>query len=285
MQVLTFVFRLFITIFFFCLLNCVTQNIKNENKFDFFAVDVGQGLSQIAVLDKNVIIFDVGDTFAFENWFNTLKNLGDVKISSIVISHTHIDHMGGLRFLPENINFTGRIVTSIYEDTSYIRNQCQFLKEKIWFKTISANDTIAGLEGVYIKCLWPPKDSVNLVSTEENKNRYSLCFKLEYNLNSALITSDIDSVAMKQMDSIYGFFLYSQIICIPHHGSNSGFEPVFYGFVNPTYAIISCGQNNPYGHPSQKILDLLLQMHVKYYQTWQDGTIFFSSNGYYWTIK
>jgi competence protein ComEC len=49
--------------------------------------------------------------------------------------------------------------------------------------------------------------------------------------------------------------------------------------VLPTYALISDGKDNKYGHPHQETLDTLAQFGVKVFRTDQLGTIILKSDG------
>ena len=49
--------------------------------------------------------------------------------------------------------------------------------------------------------------------------------------------------------------------------------------VEPTYAVISCGLNNSYGHPTSDVLKRLDDRNIDVYRTDIQGTIIFTSNG------
>ena len=49
--------------------------------------------------------------------------------------------------------------------------------------------------------------------------------------------------------------------------------------VNPTYAVISCGTNNQYGHPHAEVMNRLREMGIKVFRTDEQGTIIVKSDG------
>jgi beta-lactamase superfamily II metal-dependent hydrolase len=267
--------------------SCTTRYPSGQAAgFRFTVVDVGEGLSQIGVIGSDAVVWDMGDTGAAGNWIRAYAQAGAPYIRAIAISHSHVDHMGGLRTLPDSIRFSGEIVASVFEDTALIRETCGSWGARVRFRTIGQGDTMANLSGVTVQCIWPPKNlPIATPISDDYKNTYSLCFIVRYQSNSVLITSDIDTVAERALAARYGFSLMSDIIVVPHHGSSGSVDPVFYGYVSPSFAVISCSADNEYGHPAANVLAMLFQMRVNLYQTSLQGTITASANGYYWTVS
>ena len=44
---------------------------------------------------------------------------------------------------------------------------------------------------------------------------------------------------------------------MPHHGSANSTSGDLLAQINPKISVISCGRNNPYGHPHKETLDRL----------------------------
>jgi beta-lactamase superfamily II metal-dependent hydrolase len=108
---------------------------------------------------------------------------------------------------------------------------------------------------------------------------------VRYGGTTVIITSDIDTMAERSLAEGFGYRLASDIIVVPHHGSAGSADDVFYGYVNPDVAVISCGIGNTYGFPAKKVMDLLYQMKVRPYITATTGTVTAISNGYYWDYR
>ncbi len=240
--------KLLLLAFLAVLFACSNVADRNGRRSLAFAVlDVGEGLAQICAINGAAIAFDVGDTFAGNQWANGYVRAGSPRISAIVISHTHQDHMGGLEHLPPALDFSGMIITHPYEDTAYIRKITGQWRHDVYFKIIAQGDTIGGLEGVRVECIWPPRDiNADVPLDDTLKNRYSLCFILRYYHTSVFIASDIDTFSERALADRYGDSLAADIIVVPHHGSAGSADEVFYGYVNPSVAIISCGIGNFY---------------------------------------
>jgi len=272
-----------------CLLigaSCGTQGPRHNSGLTFVVVNVGEGLSQIATSSSEAIVFDVGDTGASASWTNAYNGLGKPRIGAIIISHSRADHMGGLSRLPEALDFSGEIVAYMYADTSLIRATCGSWAGRMHFRLIGMGDTVSGPFGVAAICLWPPKDLVLPTPIPDSiKNVYSLCFVVQYQSSSVLITSDIDTTAERTLSTRFGFGLMADAIVVPDHGSAGSVDPVFYGYVAPSTAILSCGAQNPFGHPAANVLAMLFQMHARLYQTAVIGTVTAFTDGYYWSVS
>jgi competence protein ComEC len=76
-----------------------------------------------------------------------------------------------------------------------------------------------------------------------------------------------------------GLNLESQVLKVAHHGSRYATSAEFLDAVNPTYAIISAGLDNPYGHPHAETVQRLLAKGVTVYATYASGTIVMGTDG------
>jgi competence protein ComEC len=263
----------------FFIVSCM-EPIKIDDSFRFTIVNVGEGLAQIGSIGGHSIIWDIGPAEGFDNFLNAYNHLGKPLIETIVISHTHLDHCGGLALLDSTIPWTGCITVSQYEDTTYLRMLAVQWCRKISFKVIKKGDALKSLSNIQISCLWPPPEMPQSISNS-NENPFSLVFSIHYGLTRCLIASDIDSVVQKLLVTD-GEDLQSDILVIPHHGS-ANYAQIFLQNVRPIYAVISCSEDNSYGHPSTNLLSYLLFVGAKVFLTFSDGTITFNSNTFYWS--
>jgi competence protein ComEC len=76
-----------------------------------------------------------------------------------------------------------------------------------------------------------------------------------------------------------GLNLHSNVLKVGHHGSAYATTDAFLNSVQPTYAVISCGLNNPYGHPARETIQRLLNHNVTIYGTYESGTIMATTGG------
>jgi competence protein ComEC len=69
-----------------------------------------------------------------------------------------------------------------------------------------------------------------------------------------LLTGDAHSGTQQEMAAELGDKLRSDVVKIPHHGSDDHYNE-FATYVHPKIAVCSVGANNGYGHPSEAVLD------------------------------
>ena len=61
--------------------------------------------------------------------------------------------------------------------------------------------------------------------------------------------------------------LHAAVLKVGHHGSKNSTMPEFLAAVDPKIAIISAGEQNPYGHPSPDLLQRLRENGLKVLRT------------------
>jgi competence protein ComEC len=256
----------------------------DDHSFTFGVIDVGEGLSQMAQVGERAVAFDIGPAEAFAKWKTDYVRQGSPYLNAIVLSHDHADHDGGLHNFDATLRWSGFLYVNPYEDTAMVRSSiAEPWKSRVVFKTVHAGDDLSLLDGVSIRCLWPPAGLPDSVTGDADApNRYSTVFLLKKGTTSVLITSDIDSTAERALDYRENDGLKADLLVVPHHGSCGSVEPVFYGYVHPSFAVISCAADNSYGFPCGAVLQWISQMGISASITAVDGTAFFTSNGYYW---
>jgi beta-lactamase superfamily II metal-dependent hydrolase len=75
-----------------------------------------------------------------------------------------------------------------------------------------------------------------------------------------------------------GLDVGGDVLKVGHHGSRTATTDDFLTAVSPSIAIISAGEDNPYGHPHQETIDKLLANQITAYGTYQSGTITITAN-------
>jgi competence protein ComEC len=69
-----------------------------------------------------------------------------------------------------------------------------------------------------------------------------------------------------------GFGAVPMVVKVSHHGSADQY-PELYEALRPVVALISVGQHNPYGHPTNRTLTFLQQIGSHIFRTDRDGAI------------
>ncbi|MBC8030904.1 MAG: MBL fold metallo-hydrolase [Pyrinomonadaceae bacterium] len=109
-------------------------------------------------------------------------------------------------------------------------------------------------------------------------NANSIVARLDYGDFSMLLPGDAEEQTEHQMLT-KDLNLKAKILKLAHHGSKYATAEDFLDRVKPEVAIVSCGEWNRYGHPSQVVLDRLKSMNAKIYRTDLQGEITIATRG------
>jgi competence protein ComEC len=120
------------------------------------------------------------------------------------------------------------------------------------------------------------KEQLKAGGNEPNAN--SIVARLDYGAFSMLLPGDAEEQTEQRMLS-KDLELKTDILKVAHHGSKYATSEAFIRRVQPEVAIISAGEWNRYGHPSQTVLDRLKTANAKVYRTDLQGEITITTNG------
>ncbi|HEX3011396.1 MAG TPA: MBL fold metallo-hydrolase, partial [Syntrophomonadaceae bacterium] len=112
----------------------------------------------------------------------------------------------------------------------------------------------------------------------EDLNNYSAVIKIVCGNKVFLFMGDAEKEAEDDMLAA-GTDLKADVLKVGHHGSDSGTSTAFLNLVQPQYAIISVGEDNPYGHPHQETLNRLQECGSQIMRTDLNGTIVIHTDG------
>jgi len=269
-----------ILVFLLCLCSCSGKGASS--KFEIQFIDVGQGDSALVECDGHYMLIDGGDTIAGDVVYDVLEEKCVQHLDILAISHLHQDHIGGL---PRALSYASNIDLVISNQKE--SNSAAFKELE---KTLIINKAPIRIPQVGQKYkLGSAEVEVIDVAAEENND--SLVLLITFGETRFLFTGDIEQNAQRRIQSKYddgsGEPFKINLIKIPHHGApspgssrtESGVLIRFIEIFSPDYAIISVGQNNKYGHPSEGTLRLLEQSEAKIYRTDQNGNIYVKSDG------
>lgn len=105
-----------------------------------------------------------------------------------------------------------------------------------------------------IQCLHPAENTLTM-----NPNEYSMVLQLQYQNLTVLLTGDVEGTGESALIKEIGQQKQEEfrILKVAHHGSKNSTSDEFLELLSPQLAIISCGENNRYGHPHEETLKRL----------------------------
>ena len=242
-------------------------------------LDVGQGdsvlISYKGQEEQCSMLIDAGDNHSGTKVRKYIKDAGVENLDYVVCTHPDEDHIGGMASVIENVPISSATVwiPDIKKDTKTYDN----LVNEAERNNLKMEMPELGREyrfGDAVFIFFAPNEK------HEDENNNSLVMKLSFGSRSYLFTGDCeDEEEQELLSGSYADQLKSDVLKVGHHGSFTSTGEKFLQAVSPTNAVISCGKDNMYHHPSNSVLDLLKEVKCRVYRTDMDGTIYTETDG------
>ena len=213
-------------------------------------LDVGQGDCVLVSCDGESMLIDAGDNNQGTKIQNYLRKQGVTKLKYAVGTHPDAD---------------------VSKNTATYRDVVDTMKQKGYRNTVPEPGDSFQLGDAVCTVLGPEE-------SYEDANNNSIVLKVEHGENSFLFMGDAEAEAEADILS-GGADVEADVLKVGHHGSRSSSSQKFLKAVDPAYAVISCGEDNSYGHPHAETLNNLRAMGVDVFRSDEQGTIVAVSDG------
>jgi len=249
-------------------------------------LDVGQGDSTLISSSNEVMLIDAGPVNAGRNVvLPFLKQQGIMELKYIVATHYHDDHIGGIPevikgedqvlgtsddIIPTNgvLDRGGEYEGPAYEEyastTDNIRGAVHpgdnYTVGSATVEVLAANGEL--MDGTKIGLEPDDENSAGIVLL---LNDGDFSFLDEADLTGGggdppYQTIDIETSLAPLVGNV-------DVLKVAHHGSQTSTNEAFIEAVSPELAVISAGDGNDFGHPSEEVIDRLLDSGAEVYQT------------------
>lgn len=251
--------------------SAVTAKADGQGDMAVHFIDVGQGLAILVQSGGENLLYDGGNRSHADEVVQYLKNQQVETINYMISSHYDEDHLGGLVKCLDNFEVE-HVLGSDYVHTSDLFNTFMntATAHAIIVEYPSVGDTYEFGTGSFT--VMAP-DGIS-----QNSNDNSVVIRLVNGNNSFMFMGDAEETSEQDMIST-GMNLDCDVLSLGHHGSASSTSWDLLEATSPSWAVISCGLNNTYGHPAAETMGKLSDMDIPVFRTDDQGTVIALSDG------
>jgi competence protein ComEC len=239
------------------------------NGFRLTVLDVGQGDSLLLQVPEGAVLVDQGPPEAEVD--DQLRRLGVRRLALLVLTHPQRDHVGGAAEVLEHLEVDRLLDPTLPTDNP---DQAAALVEARE-RSVPVIQARAGvtfrLGRLRLRILWPDGPG----TAGEDPNLRATVIVATYGKVDALLTADAESPVTLPLNPPP-----VEIFKVAHHGSADEGLGRLLQLTKPRVAIVSCGRDNDYGHPTPTtIATLEATPELEVFRTDLDGRVVVETDG------
>jgi competence protein ComEC len=233
----------------------------------FVACDVGQGDSLVLPAGGGTaVVIDTGPDPVLVDRCLTDLHVHDIAL--LLLSHYHLDHVGGIAGVFHGRHVNQVLTGPLAEPASGV----EIVRDVLADHGLRAGTVVVGsgadIGGVHLEVLAP---AYAMHGSRSDPNNSSVVVRATVHGTRLLLPGDAE-VEEQQAVLDSGVDVDADVLKVPHHGSAYSDER-FLRAVHAKLAVISVGRHNDYGHPSPLLLAELGRLGLPVRRTDRDGDV------------
>lgn len=239
-------------------------------------LDIGQGdATLIETPDGVQLLIDGGPDGTVLRRLATELPWFDKSLDFVLGTHPDKDHIGGLVDVLKRFS-VGEIITTENTGETMVASAYQkgLLSEGVPVVMARAGQVYQLGASTTLTIFAPASNPAMLES-----NTASIVAQLSYGDIDFMLTGDAPISIEEYLVKTYGSQLQSEVLKLGHHGSKTSSSELFLDMVKPSFAVVSAGKDNSYGHPHQAVVDAVQAREINLVSTIDSGSITFETDG------
>lgn len=249
----------------------------NGDEMAVHFIDVGQGDATLFQTPQGSVLVDCGEPDDGKKIIEYLNAQGVEELEYFIITHPHDDHMGCAAYVLQNIKVNNFVINGQSRTTSFFTKALDVVEEKginaIIASPTDTENNLFEVGALQLKIYGPYEDY------GDDYNNASLIIHATYGGRSFLLTGDAEKEAEEDFLKYHKEHVKCDVFTAGHHGSRTSNTKELLDAADPEFVIISCAEENDYGHPHQEAVDNFNDIGATVYCTYELGTIVFITDG------
>ncbi|MFD5669066.1 ComEC/Rec2 family competence protein [Streptomyces anthocyanicus] len=243
--------------------------------------DVGQGDALVLAAGEGTgVVVDTGPDPALVD--HCLRALGITRVPLVLLTHFHADHVAGLPGVLRG-RTVGAIETTALEEPA---DQAEFVRRQARARRIPVRHAATGEQRrsgpLSWQVVWPPPSppASTAPGTEGGPNDASVTLLVRTAGMRVLLLGDLEPPAQRELarSPAAAALKDVDVLKVAHHGSAHQ-DFAFLRRIAPRLALISCGEDNTYGHPAPGTVAALRAQGATVLRTDRSGSVAVAGRG------
>lgn len=224
-----------------------------EPEMSLLAINVRKADALLLRCGASAYLIDTGSKKSADDMLAVLRSEGITRLNGVILTHTHADHVGGLKALLES----GIEIENIYTSKYYVLKKedgkhpvDKAIKKTNYEVTYLASGDTLPLDGGKLTVVGP------LEKNEEAENCNSLVLLAEGGGGSILLTGDMEFPEEASLLDA-GLIPHADVLKIANHGESDATSDALVAAVSPSLAVISTNTVDEPDTPDPRVMRLL----------------------------